>query len=88
MTYLAVACALVLLILLGRTKKKLHRSEELAEQLQQDLRTQAEEQRKASEREIQRLLNTLPYAFFSISERGKILRFNREAQIIFKNRGF
>ncbi|MFT6179287.1 MAG: two-component system phosphate regulon sensor histidine kinase PhoR [Akkermansiaceae bacterium] len=86
MTYFAVACALVLLILLSRTKKKLRRSEELAEQLQQDLRTQADEQRKVHEREIQRLLNALPYAFFSINERGRIVRFNREAQIIFKNR--
>lgn len=86
MTYLAVACALVLLILLSRTKKKLRRSDERTEQLRQDLLSQADEQKKANEREIQRLLNTLPYAFFSISEQGRILRFNREAQIIFKNR--
>jgi len=86
MTYLFAACALFFAILLIRANKKKHAAEEYAGQLASDFRIREKEQRKRQTREIQRLLDALPYPFFSISGQGKIIRCNRHASRIFETR--
>ena len=86
MTYFFAACALLFAILLIRANKKIQAAENHARQQARNLRTQQDERRKRHAREIQRLLDALPYPFFSISEQGKILRCNRHASRIFKSR--
>ncbi len=86
MTYFAFACALILGILFLRASRKLRNSEEYNTQLRRDIRNRNEARNKTHQREIQRLLDALPYPFFSISEKGHVIRINRHSEEIFEDR--
>lgn len=86
MIYFASSCALLLGYLLLRTKRRLQNS--MAEQfrLQKENKAKEEKLAKAHDREIQHLLDALPYPFFSINEKGFLIRLNHHAREIFGDR--
>ncbi len=85
MIYFVSAAALILLFLLQRARSQLRAFEAKERDIRDALNSLAEDQKERHGREIQRLLDALPYAFFSISDHGKIIRTNLSARAIFKN---
>jgi len=86
MIFLISACALFLLIALIRTRSRLATSESQNLRLQQDSEALITRFEEGHQREIKRLLDALPYAFFSINAQGKIIRLNQNAHEIFGER--
>lgn len=86
MIWLLSATSLTLLFLFLRARRALntqHKKQVQHLDQQQDL---LKDQDRAHQREIKRLLDSLPYAFFSINQQGKIIRTNHISQQIFKGR--
>lgn len=86
MTYFAFSCAIVLAYLLLRTRSRLRESENELGRLRKDANQNTRKQVKAHDRELQHLLDALPYPFFSINEKGLINRLNSHARQIFGSR--
>ena len=84
MIYLITTCTCVLLYLLIQSRGQVKIAKAKEDQLQRELDSQVEAQKELHGREIQRLLDALPYAFFTISDQGKIIRRNLSARKIFK----
>ena len=86
MTYFAFALALLFAVLLVQVIKKKNAAESRLRQIETDLQSDKIALQKTHTREIQRLLDALPYPFFSISERGRLLRYNQHGDQIFGKR--
>ena len=86
MTYFAFSCALLLGLLFLRSKRRLQDSLDELSELRKDNSTREQKQASAHDREIQHLLDALPYPFFSINGKGLLIRINRHAQKIFDSR--
>ena len=86
MTYFAFSCALVLAYLLLRAKRRLQDSAEHLDHFKKSANQNDQKQVKAHNRELQDLLDALPYPFFSINEKGVLNRVNSHARQIFGSR--
>jgi two-component system phosphate regulon sensor histidine kinase PhoR len=86
MTYFAFSCALVLAFLLLRSRKRLQDSAIELGKLKDDSNRNEQKQAKAHDRELQHLLDALPYPFFSINQEGILNRVNSPARQIFGTR--
>lgn len=86
MTYFAFTCVFILGYLLLRSKQRLTDSLGEISNLRRDSIDRDRRQTKAHNREIQHLLDALPYPFFSINEKGFLIRINRHARKIFGTR--
>ena len=86
MIYLAFSCALILGYLLLRTQRRLRDSVGELSRLKREATTRDQKQARAHDREIQHLLDALPYPFFSINGKGLLIRLNRHAREIFETR--
>lgn len=82
MIYIALICIVILGFFLYRTSRKLRETEARLSRLEQSSKQQLKSTGKAHRREIQRLLDALPYPFFSIGKEGTIIRFNRHSEKI------
>ncbi|MEN8870353.1 MAG: ATP-binding protein [Akkermansiaceae bacterium] len=86
MTYFAFSCALALAYLLLRSRKRLVDAENELARLRAEANRNERKKNKAHNRELQSLLDALPYPFFSINEAGIINRVNSHARKIFGDR--
>ncbi|MFT6863365.1 MAG: two-component system phosphate regulon sensor histidine kinase PhoR [Akkermansiaceae bacterium] len=83
MIYLAFSCAFIFGFLLLRSKRRLEDTLVELSNHRRDTLTRDQKQAKAHDREIQHLLDALPYPFFSINDKGLLIRVNRHARTIF-----
>lgn len=82
MIYIALTCILILGFFVLRLSQKLREAGAKISRLEQNTKQELKSNSKAHRREIQRLLDALPYPFFSIGKKGTIIRFNRHSEDI------